>query len=500
MSSARLSVARPSSVARITMPRAAPSLRKAFVVRAAGEVEVEEAMGEDSRLVLKVKVPKEICQASYNEVISEIGSKMQVPGFRKGKGKGGGPKMLVNTYGLKNVKAAVVENVLHKTVPDALAKVADRALDESEKIETDMDVMLTFFGGVDGAPSSDFFEFSIGLDVVPELKWLKDYKGITAEVESAGDEASIQAEADQSFASLVKDKKGTMRVVANRGLGRGDIAVINLQGCLINEDGTDGADIDGVNNSNFRFDTSDGEMFLPGLVEKLIALKTGEATVFELKFPDDWSVTALQGKPGRFSAGLKELFAFTLPDLTDAIAGDLWPGATTIDQAKAGVLKEVTDRITGETNQRVTNAITDALGDMVQCTIPNMLLQDQGRQSYSIKVLELLSAGGISKEVLNTLMEEKMVQNFIDKERDDIERIVRLTMAVNDIQVREKIEVSTEEIEKEATMSRASFEKENQEFDEAKVVEQAKELLEGAKVIEWLKANNNITVKEYSGN
>ena len=34
-----------------------------------------------------------------------------------------------------------------------VVQVADRALDESEKIETDMDIMLGFFSGPDGSPN-----------------------------------------------------------------------------------------------------------------------------------------------------------------------------------------------------------------------------------------------------------------------------------------------------------------------------------------------------------
>ena len=35
------------------------------------------------------------------------------------------------------------------------------------------------------------------------------------------------------------------------------------------------------------------------------------------------------------------------------------------------------------------------------------------------------SQGGITKDVLNTLMSEELVQNFIQKEKADIERVVR---------------------------------------------------------------------------
>jgi len=421
-----------------------------------------------------------------------------VPGFRKGgKGKKASPKLLLQSYGMKNFKAAVMEDVLHRTIPDVMSGVAERALDESEKIETEMDDLLAYLDGPDGKPTRDL-EYTMGFDVVPELSWKQDYKSIVVEVESAGNDLTIEMEANKAFRQLVKDKKGVMRVVADRGLEKGDISVLGISGCRLNDDGSDGADIDGVNNPNFRLDTADGEEFLPGFVDNIVGMKINDEKQFNIDFPGDWPIPELAGITAKFSVKVKELFKLSTPELTDEIAKDLWPGATTMEDVLAGVKKEVTERIHGQTSQRVTNAITDQLSELVDCTVPKSLLEQQGRQNYSVKVMELLSQGGITKDVLNTLMSEELVQNFIQKEKADIERVVRLTMAVNDIQKRENISVTEEEVEKEAAISRAEFEKLEQEYDEERVKEQAKELLEGAKVLEWLKANCSVTVNEPS--
>jgi trigger factor len=488
-------LARPAPAASLQARRRTATPRTGFVVRAA--VTTEEMIGEDARLKVKVTVTKDMLDTSYDHVVNEIQKTMNVPGFRKGKGKKASPKLLLQSYGMKNFKAAVMEDVLHRTIPDVMSGVSDRCLDESEKIETEMDDLLAFLDGPDGKPTRDL-EYTMGFDVVPELTWKKDYKSIVVEVDSAGNNLTIEMEANKAFRQLVKDKKGVMRVVADRGLEAGDISVLAISGCRVNDDGSDGEDIDGVNNPNFRLDTADGEDFLPGFVDNITGMKITEAKQFNISFPEDWPVPELAGTTAKFNVTLKELFKLSTPDLTDDLAKDLWEGATTMDEVLAGVKKEVSESIAGQTSQRVTNAITDQLSEMVECTVPKSLLDQQGRQNYSVKVMELLSSGGISKEVLNTLMSEELVQNFIQKEKEDIERVVRLTMAVNDIQKRENITVTDEEVEKEAAISRAEFDKLEQEYDEDRVKEQAKELLEGSKTLDWLKANCSVTINEPS--
>jgi FKBP-type peptidyl-prolyl cis-trans isomerase (trigger factor) len=74
------------------------------------------------------------------------------------------------------------------------------------------------------------------------------------------------------------------------------VAVIDLAACRVNADGSDGEEVAGVNNKNFRFDTSEGDGFLPGLVAGVIGITTGETKTFELKFPDGWSNVSLDLK------------------------------------------------------------------------------------------------------------------------------------------------------------------------------------------------------------
>jgi len=461
-----------------------------MVVNGDGVTVVEE-MSSDSRLRLKVVVTKERAMETYKSILKELSKKVKVPGFRPGAKMN--PNLVAQTYGVQNLKAAVLEELMNKTMGEAMTGVSSRALDESDRIETDMEKLFESFTGSAGEPTADIC-YTIGVDVAPEVKWTSAYKDIIVEVQATNNKQTVKATAARELMSKVKDL-GTLRVVADRAVQEGDVAVIDLAACRLNADGSDGEEVAGVNNKNFRFDTSEGDGFLPGLVAGVTGITTGETKTFELKFPDGWSNESLRGQTARFTATVKETFLRELPVADDALAPKLLPGIATMAEVKALILQAVEQRAKDQLEQDINMAITDKLADMVEIPLPDSMLQEQGRQNYSVRMLQLLNEGQITQEVLNTMMTEAMVANYIEHNRADVERMVRLTLAVEDIQQKERITVDEAELDKECASSRAEFERLGQQFDEERLVEQAKELLEGAKVLQWLKDNCSVTVK-----
>lgn len=461
------------------------------MVLGSGGVTVTEEMDSNSRMHLKVTISKERAMSAYTEVMKQLSKDVRVPGFRPGAKVN--PTLLAQSYGVKNVKAAVLEDLLNKTMPEAMAGVAARALDESDRIETDISTLFDVFTGPAGEPTQDI-EYTIGVDVAPEIKWTGSYKDISVEIQATDNEGTIQAAADKEFTSKLKDL-GTLRVVADRPVQEGDVAVIDLKACRVESDGSDGEEIPGVNNKNFRFDTSEGDGFLPGLVQGVSGISTGETKVFELNFPKDWVNESLRGQVARFSATVKETFFRDLPKVEDALAPKLVEEATTIEEVRSKLLAAAAEKAKAAQDQNLHHAITDQVADMVEVSLPDSLVQEQGRQNYTVRMLELLGAGQITKDVLNTMMTEEMVGNYIDKNRADVERMVRLTLAVGDIQKRESLVVTEEALKAECANSRAEFERQGQQYDEERLVEQARELLEGGLVLDWLTNNCNITIK-----
>jgi trigger factor len=133
------------------------------------------------------------------------------------------------------------------------------------------------------------------------------------------------------------------------------------------------------------------------------------------------------------------------------------------------------------------------LKQIMDVEIPHSLLEEQGRQMYAAKLIELQASMKLSKEQVVSLSNQEMVQNFLISQKHRISDSVKQTLAVAEIFKLEDLKVSKEELETEVENAIAEFKRYNQEYDEERVKEQAQELLEGQKVLDWLKEHAEIT-------
>ncbi|KAJ0955152.1 putative peptidylprolyl isomerase [Helianthus annuus] len=129
-------------------------------------------------------------------------------------------------------------------------------------------------------------------------------------------------------------------------------------------------------------------------------------------------------------------------------------------------------------NQATDNAILDQLQKMIQVEIPESLFEEHGMQVYGDKLLQIQSNMKLSEEQIEALSSPKAVKEFLEYERGNIENIIKQSLAVADIFKRENLQVEN---------SIAEFKKHNQEYDEESIQAQVQEILEGAKVLEWLR-------------
>lgn len=133
------------------------------------------------------------------------------------------------------------------------------------------------------------------------------------------------------------------------------------------------------------------------------------------------------------------------------------------------------------------------LKQIMDVEIPHSLLEEQGRQMYAAKLIELQASMKLSKEQVVSLSSQEMVQNFLISQKHRISDSVKQTLAVAEIFKLEDLKVLKEELETEVENAIAEFKRYNQEYDEERVKEQAQELLEGQKVLDWLKEHAEIT-------
>ncbi|KAF7831329.1 trigger factor-like protein TIG, Chloroplastic [Senna tora] len=448
------------------------------------ETENPNSSVEFDTVKLHVEVPSLVCEDCYKRVIAEFTKQAKIPGFRPGKKVP--ESILINYVGKKNVQKATIESILRRTLSHAMLSVSGKALQDSVRI-------VTRFSELEETYSSlGSLRYDVIVDVAPEIKWNPEnaYKNMKIVVE-------IDSEIDAHIASEQELRRrhkstGPLKIVTDRGLQIGDVVVLDISAKTIDQDESNIKDIPSAESKGFNFDTEDGDKVLPGFLDSIIGICAGETKSFPLVFPETWKQESLRGIHAQFTVECKELFYRDLPELNDSIADKLLPGCTTVEQVKEILLQKFQEVEKTAREQATDNAILDQLSKMVEVDIPQSLFEEQGRQLYGASLLEIQANVKLNEQQLASLSSPKAVNEYLEHQKDNITRLIKQNLAVGDIYRRENLQFSTDDLVKEVENSIAEFKRQNQEYDEERVKDQVQEILEGAKVLEWLREHAEI--------
>ncbi|KAG6405305.1 hypothetical protein SASPL_132892 [Salvia splendens] len=435
---------------------------------------VTETPEPNSRVKLSVEVPAEVCEDCYRRVMREFTKQakhlldsicledtvefcqliiFEIPGFRPGKNV---PESILISYiGKETVKGATIESILKRTLPHALSSVSGKALEDSIRISTKFSEMESSFS------SMKSLRYDIFVDVAPEVKWNPEdgYKNLKVVVE-IDKEIDAQTAAEQELRRRHK-ALGALKIVVDRGLQIGDVAILDISAATIEQDESKAKSIPSAESKGFRFDTEDEDKVLPDFMNSIAGIKRDETKTFPYTFPDTWEQEDLRGVRALFTV-------------------------------KETLLQKFLEVEQTAKEQAADNAILDQLHKMVEVDIPPSLFEEQGRQLYGAQLLQIQANMKLNEKQLEALSSPKAVKDFLENQRENITNIIKQNLAVGDIFKRENLQIVTDEIVKEVENSIDEFKRHNQEYDEERVREQVREVLEGAKVLEWLKERADI--------
>ncbi|GJN28929.1 hypothetical protein PR202_gb17103 [Eleusine coracana subsp. coracana] len=447
-------------------------------------VRIKETPQPGSSVKFSVEVPTSIIDECYQITLQEYAKRFKVPGFRPGKVVP--ENILINYVGLQHVQNATIEAILKRTLPQALSSVEDKALEDSVRILTKFDDMRNSFS------LGDVFRYEVAVDVAPKVRWLSEdkYKNlkVVVEIDDVVDaEKAAEMELKRRHRAL-----GLLRIVVDRGLQVGDLVVLDIFAENINSDGSKGEKISSAESTGFHLDTEETNNLVPGFLGSLIGIRPGETRSFPIQFPESYAQESLRGVRAQFTVVCKELFYRQLPEMDDSLAGKLLPGCTTMDEVRERILQRCKEVEKTAIEQATDNAILDQLGKLVEVDVPRALFQEQGQQLYGAKLLQLQAERKLDKDQLASLSSQRSVQQYLEDEKENINRIIKQMLAVGEIFKSENLQYSTDQLIREVENSVAEFKHYNQDYDENNIKQQVQDVLEAAKVLEWLKENCTI--------
>jgi len=383
----------------------------------------------DIEVELKGKDWDSILDATFKKKVKD----MRIDGFRKGKC----PK---NIY----LQRFGIESLYMDAVDVAAGNAYTKALKEEKLIpvcEPKMDVKEI---------DKDHIKFVFTIITRPEVK-LGKYK----DLDVRKDEVKVsKKEIDEEVAKLAS-RLAEIIVKEDGEVVEGNTAVIDFDGFV------DGKPLEGGDGKNYPLEIG-SHTFIPGFEEGLVGMKVGEEKELNLKFPDEYT-KELAGKDVKFKVTVREIKERVLPEINKEFYEDL--GFDDIDNEE-DFRKEVKKAIEAKKQEEVNNKYLD---DVLEAASKNMEIEinpeiiDDEIHRMMNQFAEQLRMQGLTMDQyfqFTGSSEEDMHKNM----EPEAEKRVKYRYLIEEVAVKEKIEVTDEEAEKQAAEMAAQYAVSKEEF------------------------------------
>ena len=307
-----------------------------------------EQLEEKNMVKLVIEATAEEFEAGLNTAYNKSKSKINVPGFRKGKAP---RKIIEQLYG----QEVFFEDAANAIIPDAYAKAC---------IESELDIVSQPKISVTQLEKGKPFVFEAEVAVRPEVE-LGNYKGVEV---SKVDTESTDADVEEEIKKVAEQNSRTI-TVEDRAVKDGDMTVIDFEGFI------DGEAFEGGKGENYPL-TIGSHSFIDNFEDQIIGMNIGDEKEINVTFPEDYHAEELKGKPATFKVSVKEIKEKQLPDIDDDFAQDV-SDFDTLDEYKADLKKKIAERKEAEAKkQKETEAIEKIVADS-KMDIPQAMIDTQ---------------------------------------------------------------------------------------------------------------------------
>ncbi|MBR1476914.1 MAG: trigger factor [Lachnospiraceae bacterium] len=377
---------------------------------------LEKLDGNMAKLTVEVSV--EDFEKAVQEAYLKNRSRINVPGFRKGKA----PRNVIEKlYG----KGIFYEDAANAVIPDAYEKAVDESKEDivsSPKIDVEQ--------LEDGKP----FVFTAEVALKPPVT-LGTYKGVKVEkfdteVTDEDLENELKREQEQNAREIE---------VTDRAVQDGDRTVIDFEGFV------DGVAFDGGKGTDHPLTIGSGS-FIPGFEEALIGAEIGKELDVNVTFPEDYHEKSLAGKPAVFKCTVKSIKVNELPELNDEFASDV-SEFDTLDEYKESLKKRVADRKEAAAKEAKEDAVIAAIIDEAKMDIPEAMIETQQRQLVDEFATQMRSQGLTMDQYMQYTGLSQT--RLLDQVRPQAENRIKSRLVLEAVAKAENITVSDEDLENE---------------------------------------------------
>ncbi|MGK7929829.1 MAG: trigger factor [Microcystaceae cyanobacterium] len=414
----------------------------------------------DSQIGLEIEVPAEVSKDTYEKVIKKLTRTANIPGFRKGKV----PRpILLQRIGSKQIKAAALDEIIQKYIPDAVEQESIEFIGEY-RLRSNFEELVGSF-----KPGEPFI-FSAAVDIPPTIE-LGDYTASILTVE----EIAYDSQKVEDWLKEQQEKQATLIPIEDRGAEMGDVVIIDYQGRYADAE----EPIEDVQGTDFNVEMEEGRL-IPGMIEGMVGMKPEEIKDISVTFPEDYAQEELAGKAVVFTITLKELKAKELPELDDEFAEEV-SEFETIEELRTSLEEKFKEEAENLTKDNIYNKIVQNLVEISTFDLPDTLVQEEVTQVLMEMVRQLEQMG---VDVQQFITQDRLPDMRENARPDAIGRL-KQDLVVKEVSKVQKIEADEEAIAKRSEEIRSQLP--DQAIDEEKLKEVVVGEVISKKTLEWLR-------------
>jgi trigger factor len=375
------------------------------------QVSVESGEGLERRV--SVELPAEQIEVEVTKRLKQIGRTAKLDGFRPGKVP---MKLLRRNYGgqvLQEVYGQMIESSYQEAIQQEKLRPAGMP-----KIE----------------PKSGGEEWEFGyvatIEVMPEIELAK----LEGEIKRPVAEIAPQ-DIDEMIEKLRKQRATWQNV--ERAAAEGDQVKISFKGLV------DGEAFEGGSAENVDLVLGSKRM-IEGFESGLVGMVKEEKRSIDLKFPEDYRVEELAGKPVTFEVEVTEVTEEVLPEVDDEFAKEF--GASDgVESLKQDVKENMTRELSQRIQARIKSQAMDLILDQNKIDIPNALVEEE-IEALRKQAREQMGQGAGKFELPREMFEEQA------------KRRVNLGLVIGEIIKQNEIQVDNDRVRQTIEEYAASYE------------------------------------------
>ena len=390
---------------------------------------------EHNMAKLTIEVSAEELEGALQKAYQKQKSRINVPGFRKGKV----PRQLIEKmYGPE----IFYDDAANALIPEAYSKAYD---------ESGLEIVSQPKIDVTQIEKGKPFIFTAEVATKPEVE-LGEYKGI--EVPKYSNRVT-QKEID---AKLEEEQLKNARTITVEGrpVQDKDEVVLDFEGFV------DGEAFEGGKGENYPLTIGSGS-FIPGFEEQLIGAEPEKEVEVKVTFPEDYHAEDLKGKEAVFKCTVHEIKAKELPEIDDEFAAEV-SEFDTLEEYKADVKAKIKEQKAADGKRNQEDQAVEQAVKNAEYEIPQPMIETQTTQMVE-DFAQRIQSQGITLEQyfqFTGLTAEKMME---DMKPQAIKRI-ETRLVLEAIAKAENIEITDEKVDEELAKMAESYNMEVEKLKE----------------------------------